>query len=71
MITTVTGKNQITIPATIARKLNIQPGQRIEWSIDEKGYLIARLLPSKGDLARQAAGMGRKWLEEGADTWPS
>ena len=67
MITTVTGKNQITIPAKLARALDIQPGQRIDWSIDEDGVLHARLLPSRGELARRAAGMGKQWLEEGAD----
>jgi AbrB family looped-hinge helix DNA binding protein len=67
MITTVTGKNQITIPAALARRLGIQPGQPIAWSVGEEGVLIARLLPRRGDLARQAAGMGRAWLEEGVD----
>lgn len=67
MITTVTGKNQITIPAVLARQLKIQPGQRIDWTISVDGALMARLLPRKEKLARQAAGMGRKWLEEGVD----
>ena len=67
MITKVTGKNQITIPAEIARKLNIESGQRIDWRIDEDGNLVVKLLPKRGELARQVAGMGREWLEEGAD----
>lgn len=67
MITTVTGKNQITIPAKLARKLGIQPGQRIDWSVGEEGVLTARLLPSRSELARQAAGMGRQWLGDGVD----
>jgi AbrB family looped-hinge helix DNA binding protein len=67
MVTTVTGKNQITIPAELVRQLDIQPGTRVEWSIGEEGVLIARLLPPRAELARQAAGMGRKWLTEGAD----
>jgi len=67
MITTVTGKNQITIPAELARKLKIKPGQRIDWQINEEGELVARLLPGRSELARQAAGMGRGWLEDGQD----
>ena len=67
MITTVTGKNQITIPAKLARKLGIQPGQRIDWSVGEEGVLTARLLPSRSELANQAAGMGRQWLGDGVD----
>jgi len=67
MITTVTGKNQITIPAKLARQLGIQPGQRIDWSVEQDGVLKARLLPSRAELARQAAGMGKAWLPEGED----
>ena len=67
MITTVTGKNQITIPAKLARQLGIQPGQRIDWSIGDDGVLNAQLLPSRSELARKAAGMGQQWLKEGMD----
>lgn len=67
MITTITGKNQITIPAKLVRQLNIQPGARLDWSIGDDGVLIARLLPARSDLARKIAGMGRQWLPEGAD----
>ena len=67
MITTVTGKNQITIPAALARQLKIEPGQRIDWQVDEDGVLIARLLPRRSELAHQAAGMGREWLQEDQD----
>jgi AbrB family looped-hinge helix DNA binding protein len=67
MITTVTGKNQITIPAKIAQEVGIQVGTRIDWSIGGDGVLIARLLPGRGTIARQVAGMGRAWLREGDD----
>jgi AbrB family looped-hinge helix DNA binding protein len=67
MITTVTGKNQVTIPAELARKLNIEVGQRIDWQVGPEGMLIGKLLPSRGQLARQVAGMGRDWLEAGQD----
>jgi AbrB family looped-hinge helix DNA binding protein len=67
MITTVTGKNQVTIPSRLARKLKIQPGTRLYWSIDDQGQLVAQPLPSRGELARRVAGMGRPWLPEGAD----
>jgi len=67
MITTVTGKNQITIPAKLASQLAIQPGMRLDWSLGEDGVLIVRPLPSRGELARRTAGMGRSWLPEGVD----
>ena len=67
MITTVTGKNQITIPAKLASQLDIQPGTRLDWSVGSDGVLIARPLPGRSELARRAAGMGRPWLPAGAD----
>lgn len=67
MITTVTGKNQITIPAKLAGELDIRPGTRLDWSLGEDGALIAKPLPRRGELARQIAGMGRAWLVESAD----
>jgi AbrB family looped-hinge helix DNA binding protein len=67
MITTVTGKNQITIPAKIAKALDIQSGTRLEWDIDENNDLVVRLLPQRGQLARQVAGMGADWLPADVD----
>ena len=67
MITTVTGKNQITIPAKIVRALDIESGMRLDWDIDENNALTVRLLPQRGQLARLAAGMGAEWLPDDAD----
>ncbi len=67
MITTVTGKNQITIPAKLASQLDIQPGTRLDWSLGQDGVIVVRPLPSRGEMARRAAGMGRSWLPEGVD----
>ena len=49
MITTVTGKNQVTIPAELARELNIKAGTQLDWSKDEDGTLRVRPLPSRPD----------------------
>lgn len=67
MITKVTGKNQVTIPARIARMLDIQPGTRLNWEIGEDGTLLVHVLPRRGQLAREAAGMGNAWLLPGSD----
>lgn len=67
MITTVTGKNQITIPAKLATMAGIEPGIRIDWTFSEDGRLIGELLPSRSELARKAAGMGRAWLARDED----
>jgi AbrB family looped-hinge helix DNA binding protein len=67
MITTVTGKNQVTIPAELARALNIKAGTRLEWTPEADGVLRVKPLPSRGDLARRLAGIGRPWLKPGDD----
>ena len=67
MITTVTGKNQVTIPAQLVKALDIQPGTRIDWSMGEDGIILARLLPQRSALARKVAGMGRNWVKQGTD----
>jgi AbrB family looped-hinge helix DNA binding protein len=67
MITTVTGKNQVTIPAELARELNIKAGTQLDWSKGEGGTLRAKPLPSRGQLARRLAGIGRPWLKPDAD----
>jgi AbrB family looped-hinge helix DNA binding protein len=67
MITTVTGKNQITIPAELARELDIVPGTRLDWAKAEAGVLIVKIVPSRAELARRLAGRGRKHLRTGSD----
>ena len=36
MITTVTGKNQITIPAAIANRIGLKSGSRTDWRLSSK-----------------------------------
>lgn len=67
MITTVTGKNQVTIPADLARELNIKAGTQLDWSKEEDGTLRVTPLPSRGELADRLQGLGRKWLKPGED----
>lgn len=67
MITTVTGNNQVTIPAELARELNIKASTQLDWSKGEDGTLRARPLPSCGQLARRLVGIGQPWLKPGAD----
>jgi AbrB family looped-hinge helix DNA binding protein len=68
MIATATGKNQVTIPAELARELDIKAGARLEWSKGRNGELWVRPLPGWGNLARRLSGIGRDWLP--ADTDP-
>lgn len=67
MITTITGKNQVTLPAELVRELGWQPGHQIEWTKTEDGSLIARRKPTRAELAQQVMGMGRRWLKPGTD----
>ena len=67
MITTVTGKNQVTIPAELARELGIKAGTRLEWNKGRNGELRVRPLPGRGDLTRRLSGIGQDWLPSGAD----
>lgn len=62
METTVTGKNQVTLPAELVRALGISPGTRLRWSIEEDGSLRAVPRPSRSALAREVLARGRSYL---------
>lgn len=65
--TTVTGKNQITLPAEIVRALDLRPGVQIEWSTTPDGALIGKRRLSRAELAARLAGRGRRYLRAGRD----
>jgi bifunctional DNA-binding transcriptional regulator/antitoxin component of YhaV-PrlF toxin-antitoxin module len=68
MASTVTGKNQISIPIEVARKHGIRPGCRLEWlDSDDPDLLQARVIPDPRTLADRLRGRGRKYLREGQD----
>ncbi|MFA5203525.1 MAG: AbrB/MazE/SpoVT family DNA-binding domain-containing protein [Lentisphaeria bacterium] len=59
MVTTVTGKNQITIPAPLARELKITTGTRLEWSKGEDaGTVRLRIKPSADNRVRELRDLG-------------
>ena len=51
---TLTSKGQTTIPKDIRKRLNLQPGDRLEFVIDEDGRVL--VLPASID-ASESAGM--------------
>ena len=67
MITTVTGKNQVTIPAHLARELDIAPGTRLDWTKGGEGTLTAKIIPNRDELARRLAGSGKRHLRSGSN----
>jgi bifunctional DNA-binding transcriptional regulator/antitoxin component of YhaV-PrlF toxin-antitoxin module len=69
MITTVTGKNQVTIPADLARKYHIEPGARLEWAEGERDDEIRiRVQPGPSELLRQVRELGAKYAGRAPDS---
>ena len=69
MITKVTGKNQVTVPAEIAAKKRIHPGTRLDWQLtDEEHVIIVQILPDQGTLASELQGRGRSRKKPGSDS---
>ena len=65
MITTVTPKNRITIPAEIARRFDIKPGFRLAWQPGaRKDEMVVRIIPDRSTLARRLLGAGRRFSPE-------
>jgi AbrB family looped-hinge helix DNA binding protein len=67
MTTIVSEYNQVSIPPEIARDFGIHPGTQLEWAKTNEGTILVTPLPSRGELARQLMGAGRRWLKPGAD----
>jgi AbrB family looped-hinge helix DNA binding protein len=65
--TVVTGKNQVTIPAALARELNIAVGTELEWEVVEDKYLIVRPVLSRAEQVKRLEGILRPYLLPGED----
>lgn len=66
MITTVTQKNMVTIPAAITRKFSISPGCRMDWEpvAGCPDQIQVKVIPKRGDLARRLKGAGKAYSPE-------
>lgn len=61
MITRVTGKNQVTVPAELARREGMRPGTRLEWRTTDQPHLLeVRVLPDPASLASYLRGRGNR-----------
>jgi AbrB family looped-hinge helix DNA binding protein len=59
--TTVTKKNQVSIPAAIARKCGIRAGSRLEWREgDAPDELVVRVIRDRKTLAERLRGAGKR-----------
>ncbi|HEY2290136.1 MAG TPA: AbrB/MazE/SpoVT family DNA-binding domain-containing protein [Thermoanaerobaculia bacterium] len=62
MITTVTQKNMVTIPAEVGRKLGIRPGWKLDWQpVEGRDEILVQVIPDRGERARRLLGAGRKF----------
>jgi len=61
MITTVTQKNMVTIPAEVGRVFGIKPGFKLDWTaVEGRDEILVRVIPDRGALARRLLGAGKK-----------
>ena len=68
MITTVTGKNPITIPAAIANRFGLKSGTRIDWQIGSKpDEFLCTVVPEPSDIAARLRGAGKQFLKPRQD----
>lgn len=67
IVATVTGKNQVTIPAAIVRELELKPGMRLAFRLGEDGTILVRPVETRAELARRLQGILRPYLKPGED----
>lgn len=62
MTTTLTGKNQVTVPAEIAREFGMGPGTKLDWSAGEKpGTILVTVQPSVRQMIDRLQEIGRSF----------
>lgn len=64
---TITGKNQITIPAAIVRELQLEPGMQLEFELDEGRTLIVRPVLTRAERVWQLEGKWAHLFPPGSD----
>ena len=68
MTTTLTGKNQITVPAEITQKLGLIPGAQLDWALgDEPNKIVITIKPTRKQLLERVRELGRKAKRPGVD----
>ena len=66
MVTTITGKNQVTIPARIVALEGMEPGTRLEWIPTDREHVIeVRVLPNIARVASALRGRGVRFQKRG------
>ena len=69
MRTSLTGKNQVTVPAAITSKLKLEPGTRFDWSIgDAPNTIVIHYQPSRQAMLDRLREIGLKARENEPDS---
>ena len=64
---TITVKNQITIPAAIVRELQLEPGMQLVWEIGEARAVVVRPVESRAERVKQLEGKWKHVFPPGSD----
>ena len=57
---TLTGKNQVTVPAELAKQMSLQPGTRLQWEAGSApGTILVRVQPSIQQRLARAQEIGK------------
>lgn len=68
MTTTLTGKNQITVPVEITQKLGLKSGAQFDWAVgDQPDKIIITIKPTRKQMLERVRSIGRKFKRPGQD----
>lgn len=68
MTTTLTGKNQVTVPAELAHEMGLAAGAQFDWAKgDRPNKIVITIKPSRKQLLERARAIGRKVRKSGRD----
>ena len=68
MTTTLTGKNQVTVPAEIAQQLGLQAGAQFDWAVgDQPNRIVITIKPTRKQLLERVRTIGRAFKKAGQD----
>lgn len=68
MTTTLTGKNQITVPAEITQKLGLRRGAQFDWVVGaQPNKIVITVKPTRKQLLERVRQLGRKAKRSGVD----
>ena len=68
MTTTLTGKNQITVPAQITQKLGLTAGAQFDWAVtNQPNKIVITIKPTRKQLLERIRKLGRKAKRPGVD----